>query len=425
MNSVDTLLKKIKNKKAKIGIIGLGYVGLPLAVLIAEKGFPVTGYVRSEKKSTNLKNGQSNLADEELDKKLQKVLKNGNFTVSITKSDNLTPQDVLIICVPTPVSHDKTPDLTDLIGVSKHLESIDLTGKLIINESTVAPFTTRHVLGNFPGEYFLVSSPERIDPGNKSKTVANIPKVIGGLNPDSLLLAEALYKQILDEEVVLVNKLEGAEMAKILENTYRAVNIALINEFAKLAEQCDIDILEVIKAAKTKWSFQAHYPGIGVGGHCIPVDPYYLLELAKQKGLDMQVVAHSLKINEEMPAYIAEKVAKFYKKKMKVLVYGVTYKKDVNDIRESPVLEFAKVLTKKKIPFTVYDPYVSAKELKTLALPAGKIEKSDILVVATDHTQLEKDASKIIGEDTIVIDGRNFFHTKKGKAVHGIGRKFL
>lgn len=407
-NNYTILLRKIEKKQAKIGIIGLGYVGLPLAILLAKNGFPVTGFVRSEKQI----------------KPLEIKTKN-QLKIEVFKKPVLEKQDVLIICVQTPVTENKIPDLTDLENVAKELSQIKISGKLIVNESTVAPFTTSQLLGNLGKGYFLVSSPERIDPGNKTKTTQNIPKVIGGRDEESLILAGNLYQKILTGGIVKVRSLETAEMAKMLENTYRAVNIALINEFAKLAEVCGLDILEVIEAAKSKWSFQAHYPGIGVGGHCIPVDPYYILALANSKNLLMNVVKESLLENENMPKFLVDKVIKHYKKGAKVLVYGLTYKKNVADLRESPAIIFCNFLIVNKIPFKVYEPLVSSKEIIKLGFIPGKLEKADIFVIATDHASLTKDYPKVVGKRTLIIDGRNFFISKKGRGVLGIGRELI
>lgn len=400
-----SLLAKINSKKAKIGVIGMGYVGLPLALLLAKKGFSVTGFVRNEKRKRDF----------------NKVFKG----VEAITSPALAKQDIIIICVPTPIDKNKNPDLTDLTEVANQLSKINITGKLLINESTVAPFMTRKLFTRFSGKYFLTCSPERIDPGNRDKTTEYIPKVIGGIDKASLELGIALYKTILKGEIVPVASLETAEMAKMLENTYRTVNIALINEFAKLAENCEIDILEVIKAAKTKWSFQAHYPGIGVGGHCIPVDPYYVVALAKDRGVSLPVTQTALSENEEMPRFVAEKISKNYKSGMKVLVYGITYKKDVADLRESPVLVFCEYLKKKKIEFTVYDPLINRGEIRKQNLIPGILKFTDILVVGTDHSTLQDDYKKVVGENTIVIDGRNFFKKKVGKKVLGVGRNLV
>ena len=425
MISNKKLLEKIKNKKANLGVIGLGYVGLPLAVLLAKNSFNVTGFVRSESKRDSLNRGINPLLDKDIEKDLKTVTKNGNFTVMLTSSKKLENQDVYIVCVPTPVDENKKPDISDLKQVAKRLSEVDLEEKLIINESTVAPFTTRNVFGKIGENSFLVCSPERIDPGNNTKTTENIAKVIGGIDDQSLELGVALYKQVLKEELAKVQSLEAAEMTKMLENTYRSVNIALINEFARLAEKIDVDILDVIRAAKTKWSFFPHYPSIGVGGHCIPVDPYYILEFAKDKGIQMNVVEDGLKENEQMPLFVAEKVSQNYKNGMRVLVYGITYKKDVADMRESPVTVFCNILRDKNIPFSVYDPLLGAEKIEQLGLAVGSLTKADIFVVGTDHLQLHQDFNKAIGPDTIVVDGRNFFTGKVGRVVYGVGRSLV
>lgn len=419
------LLEKIRNKKAKIGVIGLGYVGLPLAILLAKHSFKVTGFVRSEKKRDSLNKGMSHLSDKKLDADLKKVIGDGNFSVGLTSENNLEDNDIFIICVPTPVDAHKRPDLSDLRQVAKRLTEIDLENKLIINESTVAPFTTRDILGQIGKNYFLVCSPERIDPGSNFKTTENIAKVIGGADAESLELGVALYRQILKEELVEVQSLEAAEMTKMLENTYRMVNIALINEFAKLAEKIGVDILDVIKAAKTKWSFQAHYPSIGVGGHCIPVDPYYILELAKKRKIPMQLVQNGLFEVEQMPKYILKKVANVYKKGMKVVLYGITYKKDVKDLRESPALVLCRLLQEKAIDFSVYDPLFTNEEIASLQLKPAKREIVNIFVAAIDHVSLHKDYPFFVGENTSIIDGQNFFTKKIGKEVFGVGRTLL
>jgi len=418
MNNQKILLEKIKHKKAKIAIIGLGYVGLPLAILLAKSGFIVDGYIKNKKELMSISSGISKIG---MDSDLKKILKTGKLSVHNIISKRLQDNDIYIICVPTPLNKQKKPDLSSLNQVAKNLSRINLENKLIINESTVSPFTTKHIFGSLGKNYFLVCSPERIDPGSK-KTVENIQKLIGGMNADSLTLGIALYKQILRKKLVVVKNMEVAEMSKMLENTYRAVNIALINEFAKLADAINIDILDVIAAAKTKWSFRAHYPGIGVGGHCIPIDPYYILKLAEIKKIDMQLVTVGLSGNERMPDYVAQKIIKNYKKNMKVLIYGLTYKKNIADLRESPVLVLCQILKRKKIDFVVYDPLIGKKQIQKLGLRIGKLEKVDIFVVGTDHKELIHDYSLAVGSETVVVDGRNFFQNKVGKKVLGIGR---
>ncbi|MDP3982647.1 MAG: nucleotide sugar dehydrogenase [bacterium] len=426
MNRYKILKDKLEQKRAVIGVIGLGYVGLPLAVLLAKKGYMVRGFLRHKDKVTQLNNGENDLGDESLTKSLKAVLSKGSLSVFKFSKDKLADCDVYIVCVPTPVTEDKKPDLTALMSVAAHLKELDLAGKLIINESTVAPTMTRAVLGELSDvEYFLACSPERIDPGNDLRGVSNIAKVLGGLNENSLQLAKIIYEQILSADVVTVSSLEAAEMTKMLENTYRAVNIALINEVAQLCEKIDLDVLEIVKAASSKWSFHAHYPGVGVGGHCIPVDPYYLLKLAKENKVDMNVVKQSLLTNESMPTKFAQMIKSEYRDGMKVLLYGVTYKKDVADIRESPVLELMKILKEMKIEFMIYDPVLSDAELKRLDITNAKLQVVDMLIVGTGHMALSEDYKKLVGNNTIVIDGRNFFLNKVGRSVVGVGRRLL
>lgn len=420
--SLDSL---ILTKNAHIGVIGLGYVGLPLAILFAQKGFTVTGLVRSQERKLEITHGKKYLADLGIQENLQAVLNSGSLQVELFTPQSIAPLNVLIVCVPTPVDERKNPDLTSIRQVSSILSSVDLTGKLIVNESTVAPGTTREYFGNFKGNYSLVCSPERVDPGNKEKEVAKIPKVIGGRDTVSTKFGSILYKSVLDNQVVTVSSLEAAEMSKMLENTYRAVNIALINEFALLADNLGIDVMEVIEAAKTKWSFQPHYPSIGVGGHCIPIDPYYILHLANEKGINFRVVHNGLKQNENMPGVFIEKFIKVYKKKMTVVVYGIAYKKNIKDMRESPAIAFCNLLKVKKIPFSVYDPYFNDQEIRKIGFSPAKKNAPDIFVVATDHDALKEDANIFIDTNTIVIDGRNFFQKKIGKLVIGIGRQFV
>lgn len=419
------LLDAIKTKKATIGVVGLGYVGLPLAILFAQKGFAVTGLVRDPKKIPFITKGHTYLSDLGIQDDLQSMLHNGALVVKLLSPEELLHHDVLVVCVPTPVDRDKKPDLTAIHQVADVFAKADLNGKLVVNESTVAPGTTREVFGNFKGDYFLVCSPERVDPGNPEKNVGSIPKVVGGKDTESTKLGQQLYQSILKEPVVTVSSLEAAEMAKMLENTYRAVNIALANEFAMLADTLGVDIMEVIAAAKTKWSFQPHYPGIGVGGHCIPVDPYYVLELAKSKKVAMQIVRESLEQNERMPKVFLDKLFALYRKSMTVVVYGLAYKKNVKDLRESPSLVFCSLVKEKGIPFSIYDPYYSDSEVKALGFFPASHKKCDILVIVTDHDALEKEYRMFIDKDTIIIDGRNYFQKKVGKKVIGIGRRFL
>lgn len=424
MVSKRDLFSLIGSKKARIGVIGLGYVGLPLATLAAKKGFRVTGFARDEGKIRLLREGISTI--EAVSKKdLDPLIKSKALQIFDINSSELNKQDIYFICVPTPVDDEKKPDLTPIRDVAKRLSHIDLNGKLIINESTVAPGTTREEFGNFKGRYFLAFSPERIDPGNADRNVATITKVIGGIDKRSTLLAQAVYGLILDAVTYIVSTPEAAETVKMLENTYRAVNIALVNEFALLSEKNGLDILEIIEAAKTKWSYQPHYPSLGVGGHCIPVDPWYLVELGKKNHLNLPLIIAGLRENDAMTGHVADKVTSLYKKGMSVLLYGITYKKNVKDLRESPVLRLAKILKDSQIPFTVYDPLFTSDEIGRLGYVPANSKKVDIFIVGSDHDQLKKEYKKFIGAKTIIVDGKNFFRKKVGRAVYGVGRTLL
>lgn len=426
MKSYENLLAKITSRRVKVGVVGLGYVGLPLALLMAKKNFTVVGLGRDVKKLALLNTGKNLLPDLVLTKDLTVVLRSGKFQAKLISGQTLQALDVIIVCVPTPVAASKKPDLSALKSVAKLLGAINLNGKLIINESTVAPLTTRKIFGGFKGQYFLASSPERVDPGNPEKPLAAIAKLVGGYNRESTVLTTRLYEMILGKKmVVAVSGLEVAEMSKMLENTYRAVNIALINEVARLCDRLGLDVLEVIAAAKSKWSFQPHYPGIGVGGHCIPVDPYYLLDLADSFKLALPTVAQSLKTNEAMPAFLLKKLLAVYRKGQSVLVYGLAYKKNVADLRESPAVIFCQLLKKAGVEFGIYDPLVSKAEVAALGFQFRSLFVADIFVVATDHDALKKDYQSAVGKKTVIIDGRNFFRKKAGRKIIGVGRNLL
>lgn len=422
--SFQVLLGDIASKKASVGIIGLGYVGLPLAILASVRGYNVSGLLRTTEKVKRLSQGETDV-DTIKAESLKKVLKSGTFVPRLLTIEEIEKNDIIIICVPTPVTQKKTPDLAPIKSVATMLSQANLSGKLVINESTVAPGSTRELFSFLKSDSYLACSPERVDPGNSEKHVSQIAKVVGGRDPKSLELATAFYKNLLDANVVQVSTLEATEMAKMLENTYRAVNIALINEIALLCETLHIDVLEVIRAASTKWSFQAHFPSIGVGGHCIPVDPYYIVELAKRMESPMTVVPAALSRNNSMPSSLFRKLRTIYKKGMSVLVYGLTYKKDIADTRESPALAFCEILKEASIPFTVYDPHLSDKRIGALGLVKGRREPVEILVIGTDHKELSDDKAVFISKDTLVLDGRNTFIKKMGAKVIGVGRTLV
>lgn len=439
MSYFDNLLKKIRNKKAQIGVIGQGYVGLPLAIAYAKNGFKVTGLDLDSAKVKAINKGISYLGGMGIEEDLKKVVKAGFLKATTKIVAGCKNQDIIIICVPTPIDLKHKPDIRLL---KKAVNSIALAGplgKLIINESTVAPLMTELIVGRvlfrktglWPGkDFFLGCSPERINPGDATHRVENTPKIVAGLGKKDLILMNTLYRKVIKAKLIKVGSIATAEAVKILENSYRAVNIALINELAKFCQKTNLDVLEIIEAAKSKWTFQAHYPGIGVGGHCIPVDPYYLLEQASKNGVQMPVLKNALRGNERMPAYVYSLFRKYYKKGLKILVYGLSYKKDLGDLRESPALEFCRILKNKKVNFLVYDPFFDKLKIEKLGFqPATEKYKSgvfnhyEILVIATGHSQLNKDIKEIVGQNAIIIDGRNFVKRKIGKIVIGIGRK--
>lgn len=418
------ILRDISTKNASVGIIGQGYVGLPLSILASRRGYKVTGFLRTAQKAKLLAGGETDVDTIHPDV-LKQVLADTSFTPTQISREKIEKQDVIIICVPTPITQTNKPDLTAVKSVASMLSTVNLSGKLIINESTVAPGTTRDLFSFLKKDSFLACSPERVDPGNQEKPLVKIAKVVAGRDPESLKLATAFYKNLLDADVIGVSSFEIAEMAKMLENTYRAVNIALVNEIAMLCEALGIDVLEVIDAASSKWSFHAHFPGIGVGGHCIPVDPYYILELAKVKKSPMTVVPAALSRNRRMPHYVFDKLKREYRKGMSVVVYGLSYKRDVSDIRESPSLQLCKILKNASIPFRVYDPHFTDRQIKTLGFTKARRGPVDILIVGTDHKQLTGDSRIFVSKNTVVIDGRNIFKKKIGAKILGVGRTLV
>ncbi|MDP3765573.1 MAG: nucleotide sugar dehydrogenase [Nanoarchaeota archaeon] len=424
-----------------ITIVGLGYVGLPLACLCAEKGYKVYGYDIDKIKVDLINRGISPIKDEYLINKL----KNLNNKINATTSPNecIPFSDVVIVCVPTPVDRSNSPDLTALMesvsSVSKHIKQ----GALLVIESTIYPGTIEEILipilkkqkfDAYKNDIFVAHCPERIDPGNKKWTIENLPRVIGGATKESSKKAAEFYRSIIiDASVTEVSNLKTAEATKIIENTFRDVNIAFVNEMAQSFDKAGIDIMEVIQVASTKpFAFMPHYPGAGVGGHCIAQDPYYMIERGKQLGFDHEFLKLARKINNSMPHYTIEllenelkKIKKFLKGS-KVGVLGLAYKANVDDTRESPAFEVINVLKTKGAEVFVFDPHVSkgsnVKDLDEL------LNKSDYIILVTDHKEFkEMDLEKLKKHKILaVIDGRNCLDKEKIKSMgiryHGIGR---
>ena len=424
------LEKLIAEKRARIGVIGLGYVGLPLIVEFGLKGFEGVGFEVDEKKAEEINAGRSYIVDVP-DENVKKCVDGGKLTAT-TDFSKLGECDVIIICVPTPLRKTKDPDMSYIVSaveaIAKHLHP----GMLIILESTTYPGTTDEVVqplleatGLKAGEdFFLAFSPERVDPGNPTFQTHNVPKVVGGYTPMCSRLAGALYGTAI-QTIVPVSSTRVAEMVKLLENTFRAVNIGLVNELALMCDRMNIDVWEVVDAAKTKpFGFMAFYPGPGLGGHCIPIDPFYLSWKAKQSGFDPRFIELAGHINGGMPHYVVEKVADALNTRRKainganILIAGVAYKRDIDDMRESPALDVIGLLHAKgaKVSYTdAFVPEVHGREwsggfdLHSVDVPRGALGQYDCVVIVTEHKAFDYDA--LVAEADLIVDTRNAIKT--------------
>ncbi len=416
------LLQRISNKQAKIGVIGLGYVGLPLAVEFARAGFEVIGYDVDSTKTTTLNGGVSYIPDVPT-KHVAEVVASGKFRAT-TDAAELADVDVIDICVPTPLRKTKDPDLSYVVQAVEATAKVLRKGQLIILESTTYPGTTDEVVlpaleagGLVAGtDFYLAFSPERVDPGNPNFQTKNIPKVVGGMNEASTEAAVALYGSIIDT-IVPVASTRVAEMVKLLENTFRAVNIGLVNELALMCGRMGIDVWEVIDAAKTKpFGFMPFYPGPGLGGHCIPIDPFYLSWKAKQSGFEARFIELAGQVNGAMPEYVVTRVAEALNSVSKpvngsaVHVVGVAYKRDVDDMRESPALDVIELLKRRGAKVSYSDPHVpllqhGPVDLSAITLEAALEAGCDCVVIVTDHKAF--DFPSIAARFPLVVDTRN------------------
>ncbi len=398
-----SLYEKIVNKTAKVCVIGLGYVGLPLAVEKSKAGYEVLGFDIQKKKVEWVNQGKNYIGDV-VDEELSKLVEEGRLRAT-TDFDELRGCDVVTICVPTPIDVHKVPDLTYVIRTAEDISKRLHEDMLVILESTTYPGTTEEIVlpilertGLKVGkDFYLAFSPERVDPGNRLYKTKNTPKVVGGVTPECTKHAKALYENVLEAPVHTVSSPKIAEMTKILENTFRIVNIALINEMAIVASRMGIDIWEVIEAASTKpFGFMPFYPGPGVGGHCIPIDPYYLTYKAREYDWHTRLIELAGEINDYMPEYVVERLQdilnEFGKplKGSKILVLGVTYKGDVADLRHSPALKVIENLEKKKAEVLFYDPLVESFKLngkvyKREDLTEELLKNVDGVVITTAH----------------------------------------
>jgi UDP-N-acetyl-D-glucosamine dehydrogenase len=423
LNYVQRALeRRIRNRSAKVGVIGLGYVGLPLAIEMAVKGFRVTGIDIDGGKVEAVNTGLSYVLDVP-NESLFSMVVNGALraTQSFAAVESL---DTVSICVPTPLRKTKDPDLSYIIAAVEAVHNHLRPGKLIVLESTTYPGTTREVVlaileksGFKVGkDFFLASSPERVDPGNKAFTTCTIPKVIGGITPRCTELATLLYQQFV-EHTVPVSSPESAEMVKLLENTFRSVNIALANEMAGMCGKLHINVWEVIEAAKTKpFGFMPFYPGPGLGGDCNPVDPYYLTWKARMNGFEPRLIELAATINSQMPGLTVNRIADALNKQKKslngsrVLALGIAYKSDVNDTRESAALEVVRLLMEEGANVSYSDPYVSKVDiggeiLTSASLTPQLLQSMDCVVILTDHSVF--DYPMIAAHSPLVLDCRN------------------
>jgi UDP-N-acetyl-D-glucosamine dehydrogenase len=416
------LEKKIRDRSARVGVIGLGYVGLPLVVEMAKEGFQVTGIDIDRQRVDSVNAGISYVLDVPSETLLSFVTKERiKATQSLAAMEDL---DTVSICVPTPLRKTKEPDLSYIIAAVEAVHNHIRPGQLIILESTTYPGTTREVVlpileesGLEVGkDFFLAYSPERVDPGNQSYTTRNIPKVIGGMTPRCTELAALLYQQFV-ERIVPVASPESAEMVKLLENTFRSVNIALANEMALVCHKLGIDVWEVIEAARTKpFGFMAFYPGPGLGGHCIPVDPYYLTWKARTNGFEPRLIELAGEINSRMPAFTVSRIGDALNERQKslkgskILGLGVSYKRDTTDIRESPAIEVLRGLCEKGALVNYSDPYlpsleINGKAMRSTDLTPAALRSMDCVVVLTDHSAFNYEM--VAAHSPLVLDTRN------------------
>jgi len=431
-NWKQQLLDRIADRSAVSGVVGLGYVGLPLAMEFCEAGFRVVGFDVSEDVCRNLMAGTSHIQDVPSEQ-LARHVRSGKFTAS-TDESVLKAADAISIAVPTPLAKTRDPDMSYVIAAAETVERQAHQGMLVVLESTTYPGTTRDLmqprieaLGYTIGvDVFLAFSPERVDPGNPVWHTKNTPKIVGGIAPSSTEVATALYKTCIDT-VVPVSSPEAAELAKLLENTFRSVNIGLVNEMAIICDRLGVDVWEVIDAAATKpFGFMKFTPGPGIGGHCIPLDPHYLAWKMRTLNYKTRFIDLASEINSAMPDMVVEKVARALNDESKsvrgsrALVLGVAYKRDIDDMRESPAFDVIRLLEARGADVVFHDPHVpkfreDGHERFGVALTDAELEKADVVVIVTDHRAV--DYNQVVQHASLVVDTRNALAgTKRAKA---------
>jgi UDP-N-acetyl-D-glucosamine dehydrogenase len=429
------ILELIRTRQAKVGVIGLGYVGLPLAVEFARQGFDVSGFDVDDWKTAQINAGRSYIPDVG-ESDLASVVKARKLRATADMTA-LRAMDVIDICVPTPLRKTKDPDLSYVV---KSVEAVATTlrpGQLVILESTTYPGTTDEVVQPMleetglkaDVEFFLAFSPERVDPGNPQFTTRTIPKVVGGVGPASTDAAVRLYESIISK-VIPVSSTRVAEMVKLLENTFRAVNIGLVNEIALMCHKMDINVWEVIDAAKTKpFGFMPFYPGPGLGGHCIPIDPFYLSWKARQTGFECRFIELAGQVNSSMPEYVVQRVVDALNSVKKPIngssihLFGVAYKKDVGDVRESPALDILELLSRRGALLSYTDPYVATlalagRTLESVPFDSAVASGYDCGIIATDHAAF--DYERMAALMPLIVDTRNALGRVPNRAVFSL-----
>jgi len=416
------LMRKIEDHTAVVGVVGLGYVGLPFAVEKAKVGFRVLGVEQNPVRAAKINRGE-NYIDDVDDEELKTLVEKGLISAD-TDFHRVPEMDVVVICVPTPLTKNLTPDLRYVERVTKEVAARLRPGQLICLESTTYPGTTEEVMlpilesSGLKAEqdFFLVHSPERVDPGNKRYTTRNTSKVVGGIGPDSLEVGIAFYSQTV-EKVVPVSSAKVAELVKVFENTFRAVNIALVNELALLCDRMGINVWEVLEAAFTKpFGIMPFWPGPGVGGHCIPVDPHYLEWKAKELNFNTHFIALAGEINRRMPEFVRDKAFRILNRmgiapsQAKILVLGVAYKRDLDDYRESPAIEVIRLLKDDGAEVSYHDPFIPRFEHGDLAMESQDLTEEllrsqDLVIITTDHSTIDYDW--VVRNSRHVFDTRN------------------
>jgi len=417
------LISKITQKTARVAVIGLGYVGLPLSMVMVKAGFSVIGFDISKDKVKLLNSGKSDI-DDIPSSEVKAAVKSGKFKAT-TDPALLSGVDTISICVPTPLSKTKDPDVSYILSAMEWVTKYIAKGTLVVLESTTYPGTTEDLILpmlekkklTVGKDFFLAFSPERVDPGNQNFTTENTPRVVGGVTSDCTLVAKFFYEQSVPH-VYPVSSTKAAEMVKLLENTFRSVNIGLVNEVALMCDRLDVDVWEIINAAASKpFGFMPFYPGPGLGGHCIPIDPHYLSWKLKSLNYYARFIELAGEVNSSMPEYVVERITdllnhKFARaiNKSKILVLGVAYKKDIKDIRESPALDVIKLLEDKGAKVSYNDPFVPEfswrdKKIKSVNITPARIKNTDLVIILTNHSQY--DYQMIVDNARAVFDTRN------------------